>query len=346
MVHLKKDFKYHKKFDNKYVNLTYFTYLYLDKTRHIPRGSDDLPYSIIHVLNCIILCNNKISQRGSMQSHIEDIKKYLKNICNRQFSLYTRYYVDTNCYDKNHNYDSQNHYYKDGEFSSKATGNLEEVSKLLRNARHKNKYYLYVADIIDKILYWNDNIDNDFEGFKDFIYDTLKDFDNNHYDWIVGENILYDRSIKDNVLKRVYCIANNDVGSNKFIQAYSDMVLIDKGKEDLLYEQVISYLLTLGDINNLFTKKDFKGAKELLNDFCDDDIGYKKCLDIYYRKSFEKLNDIRVEYNKNNNSTIAFKKVQELIEKENKKYSDYFILFELVAIDLENNEYTNVVPLP
>ena len=56
MAHLKKDFKYHKKFDSKYVNLTYFTYLYLDKTRHIPRGSDDLPYSIMHTLNCIILC--------------------------------------------------------------------------------------------------------------------------------------------------------------------------------------------------------------------------------------------------------------------------------------------------
>ena len=98
-----KDFKYHKKFDSKYVNLTYFTYLYLDKIRHIPRGSDDLPYSIIHTLNCIILCNNKISQRGSMESHIDDIKKYLNNICNHKFSLYTRYYVDDNSYDKNHN---------------------------------------------------------------------------------------------------------------------------------------------------------------------------------------------------------------------------------------------------
>ena len=346
MSHLKKDFSYHKRFNNKYAYLTYINYLYKDKLRHIPRGSDNIPYSIIHVFDCLICCNNKICQRGSTDSHIVDIKNYLKEVVTYKFSLYTRYGVDDCCYDKEHVWDRENHYYRDGEFVCKAYGTIKDLSVILKNARHKNKYYLYIAELIDKIVYWYENIDNDFEGFKDFIFDFIEDFRKNHYGWIVGENILYDRSIKDNVLKRVYCIVNNEMGIKKFISGYSDMVLIEEKHKEELYSQVISYLVTLGDVNNLFVKKDFVNAKELLNDYCDDNLKMDKCFDISYRKSFEKLSDIKNEYNKQNNSAVAFKRIQELIEKENKKYSDYFTLYELVAIDLENNEYTNVVPLP
>ena len=38
----------------------------------------------------------------------------------------------------------------------------------------------------------------------------MQEIDNEHYCWVMGENIIYDRSIVDNIKKRVHCSLNND----------------------------------------------------------------------------------------------------------------------------------------
>ena len=54
MPHLKKDFKYHKIFDNKYVNQTYYAYLYRNNKPFTPRGDSFLPYHSYIVNDFII----------------------------------------------------------------------------------------------------------------------------------------------------------------------------------------------------------------------------------------------------------------------------------------------------
>ena len=102
-------------------------------------------------------------------------------------------------------------------------------------------------------------------------------------------------------------------------------------------------LINIADINNLFVNKEFEKAKELLNDYVDDNMNMSSCYDIYYRKVFENICDIVDNYNNKNDSHYAFNEIQKIIAKENDKYKNEIILFKEVAIDLSKNEYSYII---
>lgn len=325
MSHLKKDFKYHKIFRNKYLDQTYYAYLYRGNERYVPRSGDFIPSHASIPNEFIIYCNNNICRRGSIDNAKQEIKKDFNYILGLNFTLSL----------------DDSYYYPNGK--ERERGNLMEIAKLIESDENNNPTRKKQAELIRKIYYWNDNFENNFEGFKDFIYDEISFFDSQHYDWVIGDNIIYNRCIRDNEKKRVYCAINNDKVNERFKKVYFSNVSIEPKYKGKLYKQICYLLVNLGDVNNLFVNKSFSQAKELLNDYVNDNMNMNSCFDIYYRKIFETICEISKQYNLKNDSHIAFNEIQKLIKKENEKYKEEIILYEEVAIDLDKNEYSNIV---
>lgn len=310
MAYTKKDFPYHKVFINKYTEQSYVSYLYHGKKKYIMNKSVFLPTIISVTLDFIIRCNNAIGNRKPLSENINEIRNLFNSELKQDVSgLYTKETLEL--YYKKIEQDSDNEVYK-------------EVTTLLKNAYS-----------------WKDRFESDYEEFKNFIYNAMQDILNKKYDWIVGENIVYNRSLRDNALKRYFCITTGDKGYEKFIKAYKQKVYATSSDIDLLVEQISNMYISIADVYSAIISKDLKGAKELLNDYLEDNEDMKDCKDIYALKIYHELISI---CSKMDNSTLTDieKELKEIIINENKKYSKDFVLFEKIMIDkanLEVNEY-------
>ena len=324
MPHLKKDFKYHKIFDTKYNNYTYYAYLYRDNVKYVQDGYNYTPFHAIYVYDFIIACNNDICRRGSMEIAKENISKKFHNLKAKQFllSLDTRW----PSYGEERNY-----------------GYLNQIADLIENDVNCNDIKKKQAKLIRDLYCWSDKFKDNFADFMDFIYDEIKFFDEQHYDWIKEDDFIYNRSIRDNEKKRVYCVINGEKTNIKFKKIYFNNVSVEPKYKGTLYKQISYMLINIADINNLFVNKEFDKAKELMNDYVNDNMNMSDCYDIYYRKVFENICDIVDNYNKKNDSHYAFNEIKKIIAKENEKYKDYIVLFKEVAIDLNKNEYSYII---
>lgn len=311
MSHLKKYFKYHNLFDNKYSEQTYLAYLCRGKKKYIIRTGEYIPRFIVDTIDFIIRCNNAIARRGSEQNAINNIKEI--------YSSSARPY-----------------YLASERISIKDVYNKEKVKI------YENEVIISVYNKLEKIVEWEEYFENNFDGFKDFIFDEIKEIDNNHYCWVVGENIIYDRSIRDNEQKKSYCVLNNDNLDKRFKDYYFMNVYVERKNKSKLYKQICYLLITLSDINNLLLKKDYKQLIELLEDYFDDNHNMDSCIDIYYLKIYYDLHHIYELISQGKNHE-AFLIVHEIIEKENLKYKDLFTIFESVAIDLDGSEYSKII---
>lgn len=310
MAYTKKDFPYHKVFINKYTEQSYVSYLYHGKKKYIMNKSIFLPTIISVTLDFIIRCNNAIGNRKPLSENINEIRNLFNSELKQDVSgLYTKETLEW--YYKRIEQDSDNEVYK-------------EVTTLLKN-----------------VYSWKDRFESDYEGFKNFIYNAMQDILNKKYDWIVGENIVYNRSLRDNALKRYYCITTGDKGYEKFIKAYKQKVYATSSDIDLLVEQISNMYISIADVYSAIISKNLEGAKELLNDYLEDNEDMKDCKDIYALRIYHELISI---CSKMDNSTLTDteKGLKEIIINENKKYSKDFVLFEKIMIDkanLEVNEY-------
>ncbi len=330
MAHLKKDFKYHKIFLNKYTNQTYLSYLYRDKTKYIPRSDDFVPHHLEVVFNFFIVCNNSICKRGSIENSIKTIHKYFDSITSIKFSQWVR-----------HDIDGESNYIK-GKWVGPKSVYLNEIADYMESLKMKNEIYIKEIQLIRDIYYWKDNFEDEFEKFKDYIFDYIFDFDKNHYDWVVGDNIIYDRSIRDNIQKRVYCSLGNENVVPKFKAIYFENAFVEPKDKARLYKQIDYLLTTIADINNYLLTKENVKAIELLQDYFEENEKMESCKDIYYLKIYYQLHDVYnlISQGKNHEGLVI---IQKIIEKENNKYISSFILFESVAIDLENSTYAKIV---
>lgn len=310
MAYIKKDFPYHKVFINKYTEQSYVSYLYYGKKKYIMNKSIFLPTIISVTLDFIIRCNNAIGNRKPLSENINEIKKLFSSELKQDVSgIYHKETLEW--YYKRIEQDSDSEIYK-------------EITTLLKNAYS-----------------WKDRFESDYEGFKNFIYNAMQDILNKKYDWIVGENIVYNRSLRDNALKRYFCITTGDKGYEKFIKAYKQKVYAASSDIGLLVEQISNMYISIADVYSAIISKDLKGAKELLNDYLEDNEDMKDCKDIYALRIYHELISI---CSKMDNSTLTDieKELKEIIINENKKYSKDFVLFEKIMIDkanLEVNEY-------
>lgn len=310
MSHLKKDFQFHNRFDNKYVDQTYLAYLCRGNKRYIARSGDNIPSFIVATIDFIIRCNNNIARRGSVENAIANIK------------------ADYNEAEKN------SYWYSSRKIIKTYYNISEDVVK--------NDTLKYIYDTLQKVKDWESKFETDFDGFRDFIYDEMKTITDNHYDWVIGENIIYDRSIRDNLQKRVYCSLNNEKVIAKFKKCYFENVYVESKDKAKLYRQIDYLLTTIADINNYLLSKENVKAIELLQDYFDDNEKMETCKDIYYLNYFYQLHEVYnlISQGKNHEGLSI---LQKIIEKENSKYISSFTLFESVAIDLENSTYAKII---
>lgn len=199
-----------------------------------------------------------------------------------------------------------------------------------------------VRETLKQIKYWDDKFENNYDGFKDFIFDEVKNIADNHYDWVIGDSIIYDRSIRDNLQKRVYCTLNNEKVVDKFKKMYFDSVYVEPKDKSKLYKQIDYLLTTIADVNNYLLTKENVKAIELLEDYFDDNEKMETCKDIYYLKVFYQLHEIYnlISQGKNHDGFVM---IQKIIENENNKYITSFTLFESVAIDLQDSTYSKII---
>lgn len=310
MSHLKKDFKRHKLFNNKYADQIYLAYLCRDNKRYIARSGDNIPPFIIATIAFIIRCNNHICRRGDENTAIANIKKDYE----RNDGLYGYLWLKP-----------IRRFYDD------------EVAK-----ENDNEIIKSVRETLKQIEYWDDKFENNYDGFKDFIFNEMKTIIDNHYDWVIGDSIIYDRSIRDNLQKRVYCTLNNEKVVAKFKKLYFDSVYVEPKDKAKLYKQIDYLLTTIADVNNYLLTKENVKAIELLEDYFDDNEKMETCKDIYYLKVFYQLHKIYnlISQGKNHDGFVM---IQQLIENENDKYITSFTLFESVAIDLQDSTYSKII---
>ena len=307
MAHQKNEFSYHKIFDNKYSDQSYIAYLTRGKKKYLNRlnswndSDNQMNHHVIKPIDFVIRCNNVIHSRKPKKQNIEDIKE----LYNRKFSVYAYNYLYSQ-------YPITDYLWK------------------LSDEESKDKYVVRIHQIMEDIVKWKNEFENNWDGFRDFIFDSIKFIDDNHLTYIVGDNIAYPRALRDNTIKKYYCLLIGANGYDKFLKYYKGIVSknIDVKK---LVDQISGLLITISDVYNSIISKD-KQSSELLKSYLDNNDDMNSCIDIYYQRIYQ---DLLSFMNKKDKMTMTeqLQFLKNIIINENKKYTKEFVLYENVAID-------------
>ena len=166
-------------------------------------------------------------------------------------------------------------------------------------------------------------------------------FDTKKYLLEVGDGIYYNRSIRDNMNKKFYCVALGNKGYEKFKQIYYSMVYLNAKDKAKTFEMVCDILITIADIHNELISKDYDNAYEILENYIKDNVMMKECKDIYYLKIYIDLEKLFATF-KQKTYTNIIDELKNIIANENYKYKKYMMIYENIAIDkeaLNNGEY-------
>lgn len=312
MPHLKKDFHRRNSFDNKYYNHSYINYLLNDKVKfQMNKYELYLDRFIVSTIDFVIQLNNAIARREKKEQNIEDIKKLYDTPIKNEIYLYY------------------------------GTKTIDEIFKGVKYDKLTNDIEKEIYSILEQIIYWKDNFDKDYERFKDFVFDTITMFDTKKYLLEVGDGIYYNRSIRDNMNKKFYCVALGNKGYEKFKQIYYSMVYLNAKDKAKTFEMVCDILITIADIHNELISKDYDNAYEILENYIKDNVMMKECKDIYYLKIYIDLEKLFATF-KQKTYTNIIDELKNIIANENYKYKKYMMIYENIAIDkeaLNNGEY-------
>lgn len=312
MPHLKKDFHFRKSFNNKYCEHSYINYLINNKVKfEMNKPNLRLKRFVINTIDFIIQLNNAIARRGKKEHNIEDIKKLYETPINNDFYIY---------YGKK----TINEMYEDIKYNS-LTNDIEKE----------------IYSILEQIIYWKDNLDKDYDKFKDFVFDTITMFDTRKYLLEVGNGICYNRSVRDNANKSFYCIAIGNKGYEKFKQVYYSMIYLNAKDKAKTFEMICDMLIVVADTYNELINKEYSNAYEVLNNYIKDNTMMKECKDIYYSKLYIDLEKILTTFNQKTYGNIITE-LKNIMLNENYKYKKYVVIYEKIAIDkesLNNGEY-------
>lgn len=314
MSHLKKDFTFHKLFGNKYYEHSYIAYLCNHKTRYTMNSGLSLDRYIVITIDFIIRINNAICRRGIVEQNKKDIKELYSTPLNLEIYKYygTRTIVEI--------YNNVK--------SDEITGDIKQE----------------IYDILRQVIEWKDKFENNYDDFKDFIFDTMKKIDDEHYTYLVGENIIYDRSERDNADKSYYCIVLGRIGYERFKKVYYSKVYINAKEKSKVFEQVCDLLITIGDVYNEMINKEYDNAFDILKNYIDDNEAMKDCKDIYYAKMYVDLQKLKDLFHHKQHTTII-KELKSIIINEITKYKKDLLLYENIAIDkdtLNNGKYYEI----
>ncbi len=298
MPHLKKDFHFRKSFNNKYCEHSYINYLINSKVKfEMNKPNLHLKRFVINTIDFIIQLNNAIARRGKKEHNIEDIKKLYETPINNDFYIY---------YGKK----TINEMFEDVKYDS-LTNDIEKE----------------IYSILEQIIYWKDNLDKDYDKFKDFVFDTITMFDTKKYLLEVGNGICYNRSVRDNAIKSFYCIAIGNKGYEKFKQVYYSMIYLNAKDKAKTFEMLCDMLIVVADTYNELINKEYSNAYEVLNNYIKDNTMMKECKDIYYSKLYIDLEKILTTFNQKTYGNII-NELKNIMLNENYKYKKYVVIYE------------------
>ena len=312
MAHLKKDFDFHKSFNNKYYNHSYINYLINNKVKFQMNKYDlYLKKFVVGTIEFIIQLNNSIARRGKKEQNIEDIRKLYDASINNDRYIY---------------------------------GRAETISDMFNGIKYDeitNDIEREIYHILEQIIYWKENFDKDYDRFKDFIFDTITMFDTKRYLLEVGNGIYYNRSVRDNINKKYYCSILGNKGYEKFKQVYYSRVYLNTKDKSKTFEMICDMLIIIADVYNDLIDKEYANAYEILDTYIKDNSMKEGCKDIYYVKIYTDLEKILTTF-KQKTYTKIIDKLKSIIINENNKYKKYMTFYENIAIDkesLNNGEY-------
>ena len=297
--YLKKDFKYHKLFDNKYAEQSYIACLSKNKRKYVMNSSDFVDRYIVITIDFIFRLNNAICRRGLEKNNILDIKELYK----KPIREWTYFYYGTKI--------------------------IGQIYRRIDESIVDNEYKREIYDMLKTIIEWEDKFESHYKEFKEVIFNLVKTIDDKHYDWCVGENIIYSRSARDNVAKSFYCVV------------LGDKVYVEAKDKKMLLEQVNDMLVVIADVYNELINKHFDSANQLLKEYIEEHKAMISCKDIYYAKVYVELSQV-IKLLDNNKHTEAIKQIGAIIQNENNKYKKDVVLFEKIAIDekaIEDGQY-------
>ena len=266
---------------------------------------------IVITIDFIFRLNNSICRRGLEKNNILDIKE-----------LYDKKYV------------GDYHYWA-------LDVSIKQLFKKVDVSDVDNDFKQEIYDMLKTIVEWEDKFENNYTEFKEVIYNMVKVIDDKHYDWCVGENIIYSRSARDNVAKSFYCVVLGYNGYKRFKKSYLDKVYVEAKDKKVLLEQVNDILVVIADVYNELINKHFESANQLFKEYIEEHKAMIGCKDIYYVKVYIELSKV-VELLDNNKHTEAIKQLGAIIQTENNKYKKDVVLFEKIAIDekaIEDGQY-------
>ena len=308
---LKKKFSYHILFDNKYAEQSYIAYLSKGKRKYIMNSSDYVERFIVFTIDFIFRINNAICRRGLVENNKEDIRKLYDTPRDvEKYSYYTKMTVN-------------------------------DVYNQIKKCKLTNEYEQEIFDMLEKVVNLKDKLFTNYDDFKSGIYELVKTIDDKHYTWIVGENIIYNRSIRDNESKKYYCAVIGQKGYKRFKTIYYNNVYLKTRIKKITFEQVCDLLIVIADIYNELIIKEYDNANDIINDYLKNNTNMLNCKDIYYAKIFMNLKKISLLLQDNKQKDVV-KMMKDIIQSENKKYKNNFLLYENIPIDenaIEQGQY-------
>lgn len=308
---LKKNFSHHILFDNKYAEQSYIAYLSKEKRKYIMNSSDYVERFIVFTIDFIFRINNAICRRGLVENNKEDIRKLYdtpKDV--EKYSYYTKMTV--------------NGVYND-----------------IKRYKLTNEYEQEIFDMLEKVVNLKDKLFTNYDDFKSGIYELVKTIDDKHYTWTVGENIIYNRSIRDNERKKYYCAVIGQKGYKRFKTIYYNNVYLETRIKKITFEQVCDLLIVIADTYNELIIKEYDNASDIINDYLKNNTDMLSCKDIYYAKIFMDLKKISLLLQTDKQKDVV-KLMKDIIQSENKKYKNDFLLYENIPIDenaIEQGQY-------
>lgn len=308
---LKKKFSYHILFDNKYAEQSYIAYLSKGKRKYIMNSSDYVERFIVFTIDFIFRINNAICRRGLVENNKEDIRKLYDTPRDvEKYSYYTKMTVN-------------------------------DVYNQIKKCKLTNEYEQEIFDMLEKVVNLKDKLFTNYDDFKSGIYELVKTIDDKHYTWIVGENIIYNRSIRDNESKKYYCAIIGQKGYKRFKTIYYNNIYLETRIKKITFEQVCDLLIVIADTYNELIIKKYDNASDIINDYLKDNTNMLNCKDIYYAKIFMDLKKISLLLQTDKQKDVV-KMMKDIIQSENKKYKNNFLLYENIPIDenaIEQGQY-------
>lgn len=308
---LKKNFSYHILFANKYAEQSYIAYLSKGKRKYIMNSNDCVERFIVFTIDFIFRINNAICRRGLVENNKEDIRKLYDTP--RDVERYTYY--------------------------TKMTVN--QVYNATKKYNFTNEYEKEIFDMLERVVNLKDKLFTNYDEFKSGIYELVKTIDDKHYTWLVGENIVYNRSIRDNESKKYYCAVIGQKGYERFKTIYYNNIYLETRIKKITFEQVCDLLIVIADTYNELIIKEYNNANDIITEYLENNTDMLNCKDIYYAKIFMDLKKVPslLQTNKRND---VIKLMKDIIQNENIKYKKNFLLYENIPIDenaIEQGQY-------